>query len=107
RLPALVLTVEEKKALLDAVAKLEAVDEQFLFNAPRSVLLDHFGSIKDGIAGVVGSNFAVGTEPPTRQDTLRTRLQKKAKRPSEKLTPLRLDEQAKAVLARATAVRAL
>lgn len=107
RLPAPVLTVEEKKTLLDAVAKLDAVDEQFLSNSSRGVLLAHFGSITDGIAGVVGSNFVVGKEATTPQDTLRTRLAKKWRRPGEKLAPLRLDEQAKAVLARATAVREL
>jgi NADH-quinone oxidoreductase subunit J len=107
RLPAPVLTAEEKKTLLDAVTKLDAVDEQLLSNAPRSVLLDHFGSIKDGIAGVVGSNFVVVTEPPTRQDTLRTRLARNSRRAGEKPTPLRPDEQAKVVLDRAIAVRDL
>jgi len=107
RLPAPVLTAEEKKTLLDAVTKLDAVDEQLLSNAPRSVLLDHFGSIKDGIAGVVGSNFVVVTEPPTRQDTLRTRLARNSRRVGEKPTPLRPDEQAKVVLDRAIAVRDL
>jgi NADH-quinone oxidoreductase subunit J len=107
RLPAPVLTAEEKKTLLDAVTKLDAIDEQLLSNAPRSVLLDHFGSIKDGIAGVVGSNFVVVTEPPTRQDTLRTRLARNSRRAGEKPTPLRPDEQAKVVLDRAIAVRDL
>jgi NADH:ubiquinone oxidoreductase subunit 6 (subunit J) len=104
-LPAVVLTPQEKQELLNAVAKLDVVDEQFLANTPHQTLFEYMASVRDEIAAVVGSNFVVGSVTTTRQDSLRSRLEKQSLRPGELYIPLRLDEQAKLVLARATNVR--
>jgi NADH-quinone oxidoreductase subunit J len=106
-LPAPLLSVEEKKSLLDAVEKLDRIDEQFLSGAPRDARLDYYASIRDDIAAVVGSNFAVPAESGNPQGSLRKRLEKKSRQQDEKPLSLRGDEQAKAVLARAALVRKL
>ena len=106
RRPAPALTVDEKKSLLEAVEKLDRTDEVFLSEAPRDARLDYFASIRDGIAAVVGSNFA---RPPV-GETPRARFAsagKQSRGQDEKSALLRSDEQAEAVLARAAVVRKL
>ncbi len=101
RLPAAVLTNDERKVLADAVAKLDAADEQF--EGPLATVADklrvgeYFGMIRDQIEAVVGMG---------RPGSLRTRLEKVGVRPGETI-PLRTDAQAKAVLHRTAVVRDL
>ena len=106
-LPAPVLTVDEKKSLLDAVEKLDRTDEVFLSDAPRDARLDYFASIRDSIAAVVGSNFARPAESGNPQGSLRKCLGKQSRGQDETSALMRTDEQAKAVLARAAVVRKL
>jgi NADH:ubiquinone oxidoreductase subunit 6 (subunit J) len=100
KLPAPVLTPEERATLLDAVAKLDAADEQLRFETGgREARASYFDGIQESIAGVVGSNNR------STAGSIRLRLEKVPRKPGEKLVPLREDQRAKAVLRQAATVR--
>lgn len=103
RLPAPVLTAEERQMLRDAVARLEAATEQ-LRTAPttpqqREATAAGFQAIRDDIARVVGSSEfnTVGS--------IRERLERPGTRPGEDVRRVRQDSQAVAVWTQAAAVR--
>jgi NADH:ubiquinone oxidoreductase subunit 6 (subunit J) len=105
RLPATVLTAEERSALLAAVAKLDTATELLAADptpaAERAKVIETFDGIHAQISGVVGSNSR------SRDGTVNTRLEKSPRSPGEKLAPLRTDEQARIVLRRSGDVRKL
>ncbi len=100
RLPAPVLTTAERLKLADIVAKLDAENSQLPADSTsmvdRSRMAEHFEQIKAEIVTVVGS-----TEQ-SHVGSLQSRLGKLSGNPG---VVLRTDEQAVAVLARATAIR--
>ncbi|WP_439628694.1 NADH-quinone oxidoreductase subunit J [Gemmata sp.] len=104
RLPAQVLTTAERAALLAAVEKLDAAEEQLPGTAPvadRGAVRDHFDAVRDQIGTVVGSDAL------SRDGSLTARLEKVPTQPGGKVTPLRGDQQAARVLKRAAEVRRL
>ncbi len=112
RLPAPVLTADERKILADVIARLDASAEQ-LDNYPSSKAerlkrVEHFEAIRDTLAQVVGSS-AREESGQTRAGTLRARLEKVPARKTESgIEPavlFRGDPQARAALERAATVR--
>ncbi|MBA4188996.1 MAG: hypothetical protein C0467_13445 [Planctomycetaceae bacterium] len=100
RLPAQVLTLEERNTLLAAVAKLDAVEEQLAGDttpiAERGRVDDYFKGVQDQIATVAGSNTVI-----SQYGSIATRLEKVG----EKVTPLRGDQQSLRVLRQTAEVR--
>lgn len=105
RLPAPVLTAEERRAVVAAVAKLDAGDELLKGDttppADWTRVEEYFDEIESGLAPVVGSRRL------SLDGSIRGRLEVLPRGPGEKLAPLRGDEQAKAVLARVAVARDL
>jgi len=103
RLPAQVLTLEERNALLAAVEKLDAVEEYLGAGttppAQRRSVVEYFEGIRDQIGTVVGSNTL------SRDGSISVRLEKLPMSPGEKVTPLRNDKQAQTVLRQAADIR--
>jgi len=103
RLPAQVLTLEERNSLLAAVEKLDAVEEQLGAGttppAQRRSVVEYFEGIRDQIGTVVGSNTL------SRDGSISVRLEKLPMSPGEKVTPLRNDKQALTVLRQAAEIR--
>ncbi|MBN9122519.1 MAG: NADH-quinone oxidoreductase subunit J [Planctomycetes bacterium] len=108
RLPAPVLTAEERKKLADAVAKLDGaaaqLDEFPASRAERNKRIEYFEAIKSEIVSVVG--------PPAREQagqigygTLPERLEKPAAKAGQPAELYREDAQARAALDRAASVR--
>jgi len=103
RLPAQVLTLEERNTLLAAVEKLDAVEEHLGAGttppAQRRNVVEYFEGIRDQIGTVVGSNTL------SRDGSISVRLEQLPMLPGEKVTPLRNDKQARAVLRQAADIR--
>jgi NADH-quinone oxidoreductase subunit J len=109
RLPAVVLTEEERVALLDAAAKLDAADGELAGDLTqqkhRAEWIAYFEPIRDAIAKVVGSDGA--TARGGVHESLPTRLEKVPGPPGKGAVLYREDEQARAVLRRAATIREL
>ena len=104
RLPAQVLTPDERAAVLSAVEKLDAVETQLPGDGPvadRGAVRDHFDAVRDQIGAVVGSDAR------SRDGSLPARLEKVPTQPGGKVAPLRGDQQSARVLKRAAEVRRL
>jgi NADH-quinone oxidoreductase subunit J len=107
-LPAPVLTDDERKALADALAKLDAADEQLVgdLTTGRNDRLAYFEAIKNTISVVVGVSQQ-DEATPISDGSLRRRLEKEPGKPGEGAVLYREDQQARAVLKRAAVVRDL
>jgi len=102
RLPIRVLAEEERKALREAVARLDEAEARLGPEAgSRDDRLSYFEAIRDMIATVVGSSI------PTRDGSLRLRLEHQPTQPGVAPELLRKDEQAQQVLHRADRVQQL
>jgi len=106
RLPAAVLSTEERATLADAIAKLESAeaspDSELTSN--RNARIDEFAAIKASISTVVG--VSQEEEVTTIRDgSLRLRLEKSAGKPGAGAVLYREDQQARNVLIQAAAVR--
>lgn len=105
RLPAQVLTTEERTALISAVEKIDAVETQLPGTTDplpdRGAVRDHFDALRDQIGAVVGSDAR------SRDGSLPARLEKVPTQPGGKVTPVRGDQQTARVLKRAAEVRRL
>ncbi|HVL14632.1 MAG TPA: NADH-quinone oxidoreductase subunit J [Gemmata sp.] len=106
RLPAVVLTDAERQRLTEALAKLDATDDELAgdLTKHREDRIAHFASVRDAVAEVVGSE---GAAPGPRYGTLPTRLEKTPALDGKPAVLYREDAQARATLARAAAVRDL
>jgi len=105
RLPAQVLTVDERNTLLAAVEKLDTVETQLVGDSGLSGNKNHVAEYFEGVHDQIGT--AVGSTTLSRDGTILTRLEKVPSRPDEKLAPLRTDQQAKAVLRHTLEIRKL
>jgi NADH:ubiquinone oxidoreductase subunit 6 (subunit J) len=102
RLPIRVLAEDERKALREAVARLDEAEARLGPEAgSREDRLSYFEAIRDLIATVVGSSI------PTRDGSLRLRLEHQPTQPGVAPELLRKDEQAQQVLHRADRVQQL
>ncbi|MCE9565227.1 MAG: NADH-quinone oxidoreductase subunit J [Planctomycetes bacterium] len=105
RLPAQVLTADERNTLLAAVEKLDTVETQLagdnVPSANKNRVAEDFEGIHDQIGTVVGSTTL------SRDGSVLTRLEKVPMRPGEKLSPLRTDQQAKTVIRDTLEIRKL
>lgn len=99
RLPAPVLTNDERERLSEVAARLHEIDEHLRGDGNRDAHIEHFESIRDSIRDVVGSNAL------SRPGSVRVRLEQPPEKGSDGFVPLRIDLQAQAVLDRATVVR--
>jgi NADH-quinone oxidoreductase subunit J len=109
RLPASVLTVDERKKLADAIAKLDAAAEQ-LDNYPTSKVernkrIEYFEAIKNDVAAIVGSSAREHTGSIGFGGSLLARLEKEPAKGGKPAELFRGDTQARAALARAASVR--
>lgn len=101
RLPVQVLAPDERAALLDAAARLDAADPQLLpETGSRDARLAYFDTLKDTIGTVVGSGSG------ERVGWIRARLEQ-PRSSSGSVVALREDEQATTVLRRVNLVREL
>jgi len=104
RLPAPVLTAEERKVLADAVAKLDApeanLDGDLGTATARAKRAEYFEEIKFAVAKVVGESRATSTD-----GSLRARLEKEPARDGKPAVLYRDDPQARDALDRARRVR--
>jgi NADH:ubiquinone oxidoreductase subunit 6 (subunit J) len=105
RLPAQVITLDERNSLLAAVEKLDAADEQLAGDttppADKNRVVEYFEGIRDQIGTVVGSNSL------SRDGSLGVRLEKLPTQPGQKVRPLRTDQQAQSVMRQAVDIRKL
>ena len=106
RLPAVVLTEDEHRALLEAVAKLDAADAELAgdVRGRREELRAYFMPIRNTVAEVVGGEGAAAV---IGVGSLPLRLEQSPGMPGKGAVLYREDEQARAVLRRAAAVREL
>jgi NADH-quinone oxidoreductase subunit J len=100
RLPAPVLTNEERRELADAINKLNAIDDHLKGDEARDAHIEHFESIRDSIRDLAGSNSL------SRAGEILNRLEKSPGKGGE-FVPLRIDPQMVAVLDRLAVVREL
>jgi NADH:ubiquinone oxidoreductase subunit 6 (subunit J) len=107
RLPAAVLTGDERQALLDAAEKLAAADSELAgdLTRGRDGRIAHFAAVHAALAKVVGT--AGTTAEPPRDGDLRARLEKTPGPPGKGGVLHREDRQARDTLTRAAAVREL
>jgi hypothetical protein len=104
RLPAPVITAEERNKLADAVARLDAADAQLdgdlSLPSERNKQVVYFEAVKNDLAAVVGQADARISD-----GTLRSRLEKSTARDGRPAALYREDPQAHEALARAARVR--
>ena len=95
RLPAPVLTNEERLTLSDVIARLNAAAD-----VPKSQQIEYFEGIKDSLADVVGpageEQSVNGLMRKKSADSIRRRLERNPRQVGEAIVPYRLDTQAHA-----------
>jgi len=110
RLPAPVLTDDERKSLSDAITKLDAVDEQLNGDLTLAANRDQITNEVEGIKTTVSKVVGVAREDvltPISPGSLRERLEKSPGKAGGEPVLFREDTQARAILKRAAAIREL